>query len=247
MTRPSLFRLDSVRRTFGTGEVAVDAVVDVNLDIHRGEILAIIGPSGSGKTTLLNLLGGLDQPSEGTVTFFDDANSGGAAPRRWNLEAAAASDLTRFRRQRVGFVFQFYNLIPNLTALENVRTATELVEDPMPAMRALELVDLADRADHFPSQMSGGEQQRTAIARAVAKRPPLLLCDEPTGALDFETGKRVLRTLVDLRDELGTTIVLITHNGAIAPAADRVVRLRSGGIIECHANEHPVAPEEVVW
>ncbi|MCA9208389.1 MAG: ABC transporter ATP-binding protein, partial [Planctomycetales bacterium] len=191
---------------------------------------------GSGKTTLLNLIGGLDQPTAGAVTF--DGR---------DLTHASSAELTRYRREDVGFVFQFYNLVPNLTARENVMVSTEIVEAPLDVDETLAMVGLADRASHFPSQLSGGEQQRVAIARAVAKNPKLLLCDEPTGALDFETGKRVLRLLVDLNERLDTTVVVITHNAALAQVADRVIHLRSGEVSEVTENATPISPEEVVW
>lgn len=231
-----LLRLENVSKTFQMGEVTVDALRDVSLDVVRGEFLVMVGPSGSGKTTMLNLVGGLDTVTSGRVWFGDR-----------EITAFNARELTRYRREMVGFVFQFYNLVPNLTAQENVMVATELTRNPMDADRALQLVDLEPRRDHFPSQLSGGEQQRVAIARAIAKDPPLLLCDEPTGALDFNTGKRVLRILLDLKRQLRKTVILITHNAAIAQVADRVVRLRSGQVVEIHANPQPLPPEEVVW
>ncbi len=231
-----LLRLENVSKTFQMGEVNVAALNDVSLDIRRGELIVMVGPSGSGKTTILNLIGGLDSVTSGRLWYGEHEMT------RFN-----AAELTRYRRETVGFVFQFYNLVPNLTAAENVMVATELSRDPMPVAEALRMVGLEERTGHFPSQLSGGEQQRVAIARALAKNPALLLCDEPTGALDFATGKLVLRTLVDLNRRLGKTVVLITHNAAIAPIADRVLRLRSGQIVECHVNEQPVPPEEVVW
>ncbi len=231
-----LLRLEAVDKTFTMGEVEVRAAHRVTLEVRAGEFLVMVGPSGSGKTTLLNLVGGLDMPSAGRLFFRDR-----------EMTAWSQPELTRYRRDSVGFVFQFYNLVPNLTALENVMVATELSRRPMDPLDALEKVELAERAGHFPAQLSGGEQQRVSVARAIAKNPELLLCDEPTGALDFETGKRVLRLLVDLKDELGTTIVLITHNTAIAGVADRVVHLRSGEVTEVERNERPIPPEEVVW
>ena len=231
-----LLRLQDVDKTFQMGEVAVEALSDVSLDIYAGEFLVMAGPSGSGKTTILNLVGGLDSVTAGRVWFEDR-----------EITAFTSAELTRYRRETVGFVFQFYNLVPNLTACENVMVSTELSRDSMDVVEALRLVDMEDRMDHFPSQLSGGEQQRVAIARALAKNPTLLLCDEPTGALDFATGKRVLRTLLDLKQQLGKTVVLITHNSAIAQMADRVVRLRSGQIVELHDNPQPLPPEEVVW
>ncbi len=234
--RPVLLRLENVEKTFQMGEVPVQALRHVSLEIYTGELLVMVGPSGSGKTTLLNIVGGLDAPTTGHAYFGDR-----------DLSQANARTLTRFRRETVGFVFQFYNLIPNLTARENVMVATEISRDPLSVDEVLEMVGLAERADHFPSQMSGGEQQRVAIARALAKNPDLLMCDEPTGALDFATGKRILRLLVDLKEKLGKTIIIITHNAAIGDMADRVVRLRSGDVVEIIENQHPLAPEEVTW
>jgi len=231
-----LLRLEHVDKTFQMGEVAVRALRDVSLTIRGGEFLVMVGPSGSGKSTILNLVGGLDTVTGGQVFFRD---------RR--LSDYSAAELTQYRRDTVGFVFQFYNLVPNLTARENVMVATELSRRPLDVTETLRLVELEDRMDHFPAQLSGGEQQRVAIARALAKDPELLLCDEPTGALDFATGKRVLRTLVDLNRRMGKTVLLITHNNAIAPIADRVIRLRSGQVVEEHPNPEPVPPEEVVW
>lgn len=234
--RKPLLRLENVGKTFRMGEVAVEALRQVSLEVFAGEMLVMVGPSGSGKTTILNILGGLDTATEGRVWYGDR-----------DMSRFTPSELTAYRRDAIGFVFQFYNLVPNLSARENVMVATEISDDPMDVDEALRLVGLDERLDHFPSQLSGGEQQRVAIARALAKNPGLLLCDEPTGALDFATGKRVLRLLVDLKRHLGKTVVLITHNGAIAPVADRVVRLRSGQIVEVHANPEPVPPEEIVW
>jgi putative ABC transport system ATP-binding protein len=218
------------------GEVSVVVLKDVSLDVRRGEFLAVVGPSGSGKTTILNLIGGLDQPTAGSVIYKDR-----------DLAATQRAELTQYRRSEVGFVFQFYNLVPNLTARENVMVATEISADPLDVDDVLQMVGLADRANHFPAQLSGGEQQRVAIARAVAKNPELLLCDEPTGALDFRTGKKVLRLLVDLNHDLGKTVVVITHNAALAQVADRVVHLRSGEITDTRENATPIAPEDVVW
>lgn len=235
-SKPSILRLDHVGRTFQMGAVSVEVLKDVNLEVKQGEVLAIVGPSGSGKSTILNLIGGLDQPSVGKVFF-----------RETDLTRAAPAELTRFRRDHVGFVFQFYNLVPNLTARENVQAAAELCKKPLDIDWTLEKVDLKERAHHFPAQMSGGEQQRVAIARAIAKSPAILLCDEPTGALDFETGKRVLRVLLDLNRDLGMTVVLITHNTPMAQVAQRIVYLRSGRITHIEENASPIPPEEVVW
>ena len=235
-TPPIVLKLKDVERTFTMGEVSVNVLRGFCLDVFQGEFLAVVGPSGSGKTTVLNLVGGLDRPTAGEVCYRD-----------LDLAAADNRQRTRYRRDEVGFVFQFYNLVPNLTARENVMVATEISAKPLDVDHVLEMIGLTDRADHFPSQLSGGEQQRVAIARAIAKNPELLLCDEPTGALDFQTGKRVLRLLVDLNRELGKTIIVITHNGALAQVADRIVHLRSGQITEVQRNPSPIAPEDVVW
>jgi putative ABC transport system ATP-binding protein len=234
--RPLLLHLDDVGKTYQMGEVAVEVLKHIDLQIFSRELLVMVGPSGSGKTTILNLIGGLDTPTVGQVWY-----------REKDISDAGPRELTKYRRESIGFVFQFYNLIPNLTARENVMVGTEISSHPMDVEEVLQLVGLADRADHFPAQLSGGEQQRVAIARALAKNPELLLCDEPTGALDFETGKRVLRLLVDLKNRLGKTILVITHNAAIADVADRIVRLRSGQIVEIHDNPQPVPPEQIVW
>jgi putative ABC transport system ATP-binding protein len=232
----SLLRLTDVGRTFTMGEVTVEVLRQINLDVYDGEILAIVGPSGSGKTTILNIVGGLDQPSVGNVWFGEQ-----------DLAQASGRELTRYRRQEVGFVFQFYNLVPNLSARENVMVSTEIAKDPLDVDDVLSRVGLAERVGHFPSQLSGGEQQRVAIARAIAKNPRLLLCDEPTGALDFTTGKLMLRLLVDLNRDLKKTIIIITHNAAIAEIADRVIHLRSGEITDERVNESPASPEEITW
>jgi putative ABC transport system ATP-binding protein len=218
------------------GELDVVALNDVSLMVRQSELLVILGASGSGKSTLLNILGGLDVPTTGTVTYRDQ-----------DLSHATDAKLTEFRRRSVGFVFQFYNIIPSLTALENVRLVTDLVDEPMDPRQALELVGLADRASHFPSQMSGGEQQRVAIARAIAKRPDVLLCDEPTGALDFETGVKVLEVIDMVHRELDATVALITHNASIADMADRVLRMRSGSIVEEFAPAVRKQPRELSW
>jgi len=234
--REVLLHLDDVGKTYRMGEVSVEVLKHIDLQIFGGELLVLVGPSGSGKTTLLNLIGGLDTPTMGNV-WYEDRDISQSTPR----------ELTKYRRETIGFVFQFYNLVPNLTARENVLVSTEISANPMNVDEVLELVGLGEREEHFPAQLSGGEQQRVAIARALAKDPQILLCDEPTGALDFETGKKVLRLLVDLKNRLGKTIMLITHNAALADAADRVVRLRSGQIVEVHDNPHPTPPEEIVW
>ena len=235
MTEPVL-RARGLHKTYRMGEVEVQALRNVDLDLYRGEMFVLLGPSGSGKSTLLNILGGLDVPTSGTVHFFDH-----------DLTAADERELTRFRREHVGFVFQFYNLIPSLTARENVSLVTEIAESPLDPGEALRLVGLGDRLDHFPSQLSGGEQQRVAIARAVAKRPDVLLCDEPTGALDLETGRLVLQVLARVNRDLGTTVAIITHNAAIGRMAHRVVRMRSGVIASVEANESQASVERIEW
>jgi putative ABC transport system ATP-binding protein len=231
-----VFRLVALGKTYGEGAATVHALREVNLEVARGEFLVMLGPSGSGKSTLLNLMGGLDRPSSGELHF--------GAQR---LDGADDATLTRFRREHVGFVFQFYNLIPSLTVWENVALVAELVAHPMPVDVALEQVGLADRAQHFPSEISGGEQQRVAIARAVVKQPAVLLCDEPTGALDCETGKRVLQTLLSIHDRLGTTVVVITHNAVIADLADRVVRLADGRIAAIERPARRARVEDIAW
>jgi putative ABC transport system ATP-binding protein len=218
------------------GEVAVHALQGVDLDLYPGEFVVILGPSGSGKSTLLNILGGLDAPTSGTVLFRDH-----------RLVEASERELTRYRREHVGFVFQFYNLIPSLTARENVELVTAIAESPMSPDEALQDVGLGERMDHFPAQLSGGEQQRVAIARAIAKRPDVLLCDEPTGALDAETGRVVLEALTSVNAALGTTTVVITHNASIAQIADRVLRMRSGRIVEETRNPVRRAAGEIEW
>ncbi|MBN1204327.1 MAG: ABC transporter ATP-binding protein [Myxococcaceae bacterium] len=223
-------------KVYRTGEVEVHALRSVDLDLYSGEFIVLLGPSGSGKSTLLNILGGLDVPTRGDITYRDH-----------DLARADERELTRYRREHVGFVFQFYNLIPSLTARENVALVTEIAEQPMRPEEALQLVGLGQRMEHFPSQLSGGEQQRVAIARAVAKRPDLLLCDEPTGALDYVTGKLVLDTLLRVNVELGTTTVVITHNAAIAGMADRVIRIADGRIVRIESNPHKLKPEELSW
>jgi putative ABC transport system ATP-binding protein len=230
------FHMHSVSKIYQMGEVQVHALRSVELDLYAGEFVVFLGPSGSGKSTLLNIMGALDTPTSGEVFFRDH-----------NLTAGGDNELTRFRREHVGFVFQFYNLIPSLTALENVVLVTEIAERPMPAEQALDRVGLGDRMHHFPAQLSGGEQQRVAIARAIAKSPDVLLCDEPTGALDFSTGKLVLEVLEHVNQELGTTVAVITHNASIAGMADRVVRMRSGEIVEIQHNAKKIKPSQLEW
>lgn len=225
-----------VSKIYHMGEVEVDAVAGMSFTIEEGELVVIVGPSGAGKTTVLNMLGGMDSCTSGTILLDGE-----------QISSYTSRELTQYRRHDIGFVFQFYNLVGNLTALENVELASQICEDPLDAAEVLGDVGLGERLDNFPAQLSGGEQQRVAIARALAKNPAILLCDEPTGALDFTTGKRVLRLLVDLKTKLGKTIVLITHNGAIAQVADRVIRLRSGQVVEVRENARPLPPEEVTW
>ena len=231
-----VFHVHSISKVYRMGDVDVPALRSIDLDLLEGEFVVFLGPSGSGKSTLLNILGGLDTPTAGEVRFRDHVLSGADDTR-----------LTRFRREHVGFVFQFYNLIPSLTALENVALVTEVAEHPMNPKQALGLVGLEDRINHFPSQLSGGEQQRVAIARAIAKNPDVLLCDEPTGALDFPTGKKVLEVLKKINEELGTTVAVITHNSAIAGMADRVIRLGSGQIVDMTRNSKKLLPDELTW
>ena len=231
-----VLRARGLCKTYGSGESAVRALRDVDLDVAPGEFVVLLGASGSGKSTLLNLLGGLDVPTSGEIAFEDHA-----------LAGAGDEALTRYRREHVGFVFQFYNLIPSLTVAENVALVTDIAADPMPVDEALALVALTPRRDHFPSQLSGGEQQRVAIARAIAKRPQLLLCDEPTGALDYATGKLVLEVIARINRELGTTALVITHNAAIAGMADRVVRLADGRIASIEVPPRRLTPAELSW
>jgi putative ABC transport system ATP-binding protein len=231
-----VFHARGLEKTYHMGEVDVHALQGVDLDLFEREFVVILGPSGSGKSTLLNILGGLDAPTGGIVHFRDH-----------NLVAADDRALTRYRREHVGFVFQFYNLIPSLTARENVELVTDISANPMRAEDALSLVGLGDRLNHFPAQLSGGEQQRVAIARAVAKRPDVLLCDEPTGALDAETGRLVLKTLLDVNREIGTATAVITHNAVIAGIADRVLRMTSGHIVSAEPNATRVPVDSLVW
>jgi putative ABC transport system ATP-binding protein len=231
-----VFRARSLIRDYPSGAGIVHALRGIDLDIRTGEMIVLLGPSGSGKSTLLNLLGGLDTPTAGELAW-----------RSLDLAHADSRTLTRYRREQVGFVFQFYNLIASLTARENVRLVTDLVADPMDEVEALRRVGLEDRIEHFPAQLSGGEQQRVAIARAIAKRPDVLLCDEPTGALDYPTGKQVLEVLESVNLGLGTTTILITHNAAIAAMGTRVLRLADGQLIEDRQNAHRLTPSELSW
>ena len=235
LARPVL-RCEQLSKTYRMGKVDVRALTDVDLSLHRGELLVLLGASGSGKSTLLNILGGLDVPSSGRV-FFEDQE----------LTDASEDELTRYRRKHVGFVFQFYNLIPSLTARENVALVTDIADDPFEPEEVLGLVGLGDRLDHFPAQLSGGEQQRIAIARAVAKRPSVLLCDEPTGALDFRTGILVLEVIERINRELGTAAVVITHNAPIAAMADRVITLADGRIHSQRLVPQRAKARELSW
>ena len=233
---PAVFAASEITKTYHMGEVDVHALRGVSLELRESEFLVLLGPSGSGKSTLLNILGGLDVPTSGTVIY-----------RGQNLTAADERELTMYRRKHVGFVFQFYNLIPSLTARENVALVTDIVDDPMKPEDALGLVNLGPRQDHFPSQLSGGEQQRVAIARAVAKRPDVLLCDEPTGALDIATGILVLEAIQQVNRELGTTTAVITHNAAVAGMADRVVSLSDGRVVSDRQNVTKLKASELEW
>lgn len=232
----TVFHARKISKVYHMGEVEVHALRGVNLDLFPGEFVVLLGPSGSGKSTLLNILGGLDVPTSGEVFYRDH-----------NLTTADDAELTRYRREHVGFVFQFYNLIPSLTALENTALVTEIAEHPLDPKDCLRMVGLEQRISHFPAQLSGGEQQRVAIARAITKRPEVLLCDEPTGALDYPTGKVVLEILEHVNREMGTITVVITHNAAIAGMADRVIRISSGEIVDVHKNERKIAPSELTW
>jgi putative ABC transport system ATP-binding protein len=232
----SVFEARGVTKVYDMGEVQVHALRGVNMDLFSGELMVLLGPSGSGKSTLLNILGGLDTATGGTVRYGD-----------LDLTKASEKELTNYRRHNVGFVFQFYNLIPSLTAKENVAAVTEIARDPMRPEEALELVGLGDRMGHFPSQLSGGQQQRVAIARAIAKRPSVLLCDEPTGALDWETGVVVLEAIETVNRELGTATAVITHNADIAGMADRVIHMSNGQVSSIDYNQARLSPKEIHW
>jgi putative ABC transport system ATP-binding protein len=231
-----VFQAREITKVYHMGEIDVHALRGVSLDLYAGEFVVLLGPSGSGKSTLLNILGGLDVPTSGSVHY-----------QGRNLTEADERTLTDYRRRHVGFVFQFYNLIPSLTARENVALVTEIVERPMRPEEALDVVDLGHRLDHFPAQLSGGEQQRVAIARAIAKRPDVLLCDEPTGALDIATGVVVLEAIARVNEQLGTTTAVITHNAAVAAMADRVISLADGRVVNERRNTARVAPRELSW
>lgn len=229
-------QFENVGKTYRTGEVRIEALRQTSFEIEKGELVVIVGPSGAGKTTLLNILGGMDTLSSGKV-FLD-----GVEISRFN-----SKQLTEYRRHDVGFVFQFYNLVGNLTALENVELANQICKDPLNAAQIMEEVGLGDRVNNFPSQLSGGEQQRVAIARALAKNPKLLLCDEPTGALDYQTGKTILKLLQDTARRTGMTVIIITHNSALTDMADRVIRVHSGTVVSQAINQHPVDISEIEW
>ena len=232
----SFVSLEDVKKIYQMGEVQIMAAAGIDFQIEKGAFAVVVGPSGAGKTTVLNILGGMDTASSGRV-IVDGKDIAQYSPRQ----------LTAYRRDDIGFVFQFYNLIPNLTALENVELALQICKNPMDAQEVMEDVGLGERLDNFPAQLSGGEQQRVSIARALAKNPKLLLCDEPTGALDYNTGKAILKLLQDTCREKGMTVILITHNSAIAPMADRVIKIKNGMVSEMTVNEHPVPVEMIEW
>ena len=232
----NIIRIRNVTKVFQMGSESIHAVDNVSLNIHKEEVCCLFGKSGSGKSTLLNLIAGLEKPTEGRILFHNK-----------HIERMNEDQLADFRRQYVGFVFQFYNLIPNLTALENVELASQICKNPLDAREVLEEVGLKDRLTNFPAQLSGGEQQRVSIARALAKNPKLLLCDEPTGALDYQTGKAILKLLQDMCRERGMTVIVITHNSALTPMADRVIKIKNGKVSRMTMNDHPTPIEEIEW
>ena len=232
----AFIQFKDVKKTYKVGDIEIHASNGVNFEVNKGEFVVIVGPSGAGKTTILNLLGGMDQPTSGSIMVD------GQDVARYD-----EAKLTQYRRDDIGFVFQFYNLVPNLTALENVELALQICKDPLDAMAVLEDVGLGERAANFPAQLSGGEQQRVSIARALAKNPKLLLCDEPTGALDYNTGKAILKLLQDTCRKKGMTVILITHNSAIAPMADRVIKIKNGKVSKVTLNENPIPVETIEW
>lgn len=232
----SFVEFEHVKKTYKMGEVEIDALRDASFNIEKGEICVIVGPSGAGKTTLLNILGGMDSLTSGNVKLDGE-----------DVSKFSPMQLTSYRRYQIGFVFQFYNLVQNLTALENVQLASQISKEPMSSKKALELVGLKDRMNNFPAQLSGGEQQRVAIARALAKNPKLLLCDEPTGALDYKTGKSILKLLQDTARETGMTVVIITHNLAITPMADRIIRVNDGTVVSVEINKDIKPVETIEW
>ena len=233
---PQLVKFEDVKKIYKMGEVEINALDGVSFEINEGEFAVVVGSSGAGKTTVLNILGGMDSASSGTVTV--DGR---------NITALKGKELIAYRRFDIGFVFQFYNLVPNLTAKENVELAAQICKDPLDALAALESVGLKERVDNFPAQLSGGEQQRVAIARALAKKPKLLLCDEPTGALDYETGKAILKLLQDRARRDNMTVIIITHNQALTPMADRVVRIKNGTVDSITINESPTSIDDIEW
>ena len=229
-------KLKDITKVYHMGEVEIRAADNINFSIKKGEFVVIVGPSGAGKTTVLNILGGMDTATGGTLTVDEK-----------DITAYDSRQLTGYRRDDIGFVFQFYNLIPNLTALENVELALQICKDPLDAKKVLEDVGLGDRLDNFPAQLSGGEQQRVSIARALAKNPKLLLCDEPTGALDYNTGKAILKLLQNMCRERGMTVIVITHNQALAPMADRLIHIKNGQVSHMETNENPMSIDEIEW
>ena len=229
-------KLKDITKVYHMGEVEIRAADNINFSIKKGEFVVIVGPSGAGKTTVLNILGGMDTATGGTLTVDGK-----------DITAYDSRQLTGYRRDDIGFVFQFYNLIPNLTALENVELALQICKDPLDAKKVLEDVGLGDRLDNFPAQLSGGEQQRVSIARALAKNPKLLLCDEPTGALDYNTGKAILKLLQNMCRERGMTVIVITHNQALAPMADRLIHIKTGQVSHMETNENPMSIDEIEW
>lgn len=232
----TLFHIKSLTKTYEMGEIKVHALRGIDLSLDKGELVVLLGPSGSGKSTLMNIMGGIDKATTGNLYYLDQ-----------DLTKQSDKQLTIYRRRHIGFVFQFYNLLSNLTAQENIEAVTELVPDYMSAKEALNLVQLYNRRSHFPSQLSGGEQQRVAIARAIAKKPNVLLCDEPTGALDIQTGIVVLKALRNINDQLNTSIIIITHNAEISMMADRVIHLQDGLIKESYCNANKISPEDLTW
>lgn len=229
-------KLHNITKIYKMGEVEIRAVDGIDFSIHKGEFVVIVGPSGAGKTTVLNILGGMDTATSGSLVVDGE-----------EITKYSARQLTGYRREDIGFVFQFYNLVPNLTALENVELALQICKAPLDARTVLEEVGLTDRMDNFPAQLSGGEQQRVSIARALAKNPKLLLCDEPTGALDYNTGKAILKLLQDMCRERGMTVIVITHNSALAPMADRLIKIKNGRVSKMEINENPVSIDEIEW
>ena len=236
MAEKDFVKLKNVTKIYQMGEVQIRAVDGIDFSIDKGEFVVVVGPSGAGKTTVLNILGGMGKASGGEV-LVDGKDIAGYSQKQ----------LTGYRRNDIGFVFQFYNLVPNLTALENVELALQISRNPLDAKTVMQEVGLGDRLNNFPAQLSGGEQQRVSIARALAKNPKLLLCDEPTGALDYQTGKAILKLLQDMCRERGMTVIVITHNSALTPMADRVIRIKNGKVSEMHRNEHPVSVETIEW